>query len=241
MRVLIIADVHANLEALDAILREAAGAFEELWCLGDIVGYGPEPRETLAELRRMRPVAVAGNHDRGVTGRLELDYFSEGARDALERHVPLLNADERAWLDDLPTVVHRESVTLCHGSLTDPIWDYILSPREAARTLELASTSIVFTGHTHVPAVWKQTGSQVAPEPFRYGETFSLREARFVINPGSAGQPRNGNPAAHYVLFDTGSRSVVFHQAPYPVRRTIQKMRRRGDPERSIARYAYGR
>ena len=157
MNALVIADIHANMDALAAVLRIAAGKYEEVWCLGDVVGYGPDPREAIAAVRRLQPVAVAGNHDRGATGLMDLAWFGAAARDALERHGPLLTADETAWLDALPSVREHQSFTLCHGSLVDPIRDYILTPLDAGRTLERAQTSVILTGHTHVPALWRRT------------------------------------------------------------------------------------
>ena len=242
MVVLVITDIHANLEALNAVIRAAAGSYEEVWCLGDIVGYGPEPKETLAAVRRLSPIAIAGNHDRGVCGKVNLDDFSTGARDAIERHIPLLNGADKEWLDALPEVLERSSVTLCHGSLVDPVWAYILSAHDAALNLQMATTSLVFTGHTHFPAIWQQQdGGQIDLVEATYDREISLRGAMAVVNPGSLGQPRNGRPAAHYALFDTERRAIVFRQQPYPYRKTMKKMRSKGYPESSVTRYAQGR
>lgn len=241
MVALVITDLHANLVALKSVLSACAGSFEEVWCLGDIVGYGPEPVETLAEVRRLRPVSLAGNHDQGLIGREPLSMFSAGARDALQRHRPLVSEDDVAWLAGLSSSLVHQSVTLVHGSLSDPVWGYIFSPLEAEDTLERARTSLVFTGHTHVPVIWRQQPGGVTEERIEYGRPISLRDGMFVINPGSVGQPRNGNPSAHYALFDTQNRSITFDRVKYPVRRTMRKMRSMGFPESSVSRYAIGR
>jgi predicted phosphodiesterase len=242
MQVLIITDIHANLEALEAVVDAAASSSDEVWCLGDIVGYGPEPREALAAVRKLRPITVAGNHDRGVSGKLSLDDFSEGARDALERHMPLLTGAEKEWLDALPEVKVQSGVTLCHGSLVDPVWAYILSEYDAAVNLRMATTNLVFTGHTHFPALWQEKkGGRVSLIQARYDKKIRLRGKRAVVNPGSLGQPRNGRPAAHCAIYDTEDQSIIFRQVPYPFETTMEKMRQAGYPDSSIARYAQGR
>ncbi len=242
MRVLVITDIHANLEALEAVLDATNSSCDEIWCLGDIVGYGPEPRDTLAAVRRLHPIAVVGNHDRGVSGKLGLDDFSAGARDALERHMPLLTGAEKEWLDALPEVRTQGGVTLCHGSLVDPVWAYVLSEYDAVLNLRMATTDLVFTGHTHFPALWQEKkGGRVSLVEARYGRKVRLRGKRAVINPGSLGQPRNGKPSAHFAIYDSEEQSIIFRQVPYPVETTMEKMRRAGYPESSIARYAQGR
>lgn len=241
MLAFVVADIHANLDALKAVLGAAAGRYERVWCLGDIVGYGPQPKETLDFVRSLDPIAVAGNHDRAVTGQANLDVFSAGARDAIERHRPLLTEPDRAWLDALPTVAECGSATLCHGSLIDPVWEYILGPEDAARTINAATTSVVFTGHTHRPVIWSaRGGGQVEQVPWDYGQVMDLRDGRFVINPGSVGQSRNGSPTGHFALFDTTNRTVTMERASYPVRRTMKRMRTLGYPEQSVQRYAFG-
>lgn len=242
MKVLLITDIHSNFEALSAVLSSAAGRYEEVWCLGDVVGYGPEPRKALQRVRDLQPVIVAGNHDRGATGKLDLREFSSGAADALERHRTQLTPGDRQWLDALPLVLSRESFTLCHGSLTDPVWGYILSARDAVQTMNTAKTRVVLTGHTHVTAVWHRDDSgEVSLLPVAYGEEMSLRDGSFVLNPGSLGQPRDGNPAARYAILDTTRRSIVFEREKYPVKRVMKKMRAQGYPASSVERYGLGR
>ena len=242
MVALVIADIHANLDALQAVLRDSAGEYSEVWCLGDIVGYGPEPSETLAMVKSLEPIAVAGNHDRAVTGQADLEIFSAGARDAVERHRPLLNGEYKRWLDELPEVLERHSVTLCHGSLVDPVWDYILTPLDAARTMDQAATSIVISGHTHFPVIWgRSTGASVEQVPWAPGKEVDLNGMTVVLNPGSVGQSRNGSAAAHYALLDTQRRSVTMRRVSYPVRRTMKKLQKLGYPEESVVRYRLGR
>lgn len=242
MTALVISDIHANLDALKAVLRDAVGCYEEVWFLGDAVGYGPEPRETIGALRAMNPVAVAGNHDRAAVGLARLDKFNPMARKALDIHIPLLSEQEQTWLAGLPEVIERQSITLCHGSLSDPIWGYILDPLEAAATLERAGTSVVLSGHTHFPLLWKRgPGGRIDEVAVPFGETVSLRDGIGVANPGSLGQPRDGDTRAPYALVDTDRRSITFRRARYNVRRVVNKLRRKGYPKDLIRRYVEGR
>jgi len=242
MTALVVADIHANMDALTAVLDAAAGSYDEIWCLGDVVGYGPQPREALVMVKRQNPIAVAGNHDRAAVGMMDLRWFNDGARYAAERHAALLTDEGRQWLIALPDLQTRGSFTLCHGSLADPIRGYIIAAHDAAQTLDLAQTPVVLTGHTHVPAIWRRRpGGGVERERIVLSEPTDLADGVTIVNPGSLGQPRDGNPDACYTLVDTDENTITFKRAAYPVDRVMQKMRDHGYPESSITRYRGGR
>lgn len=220
MSVLLIGDVHANLTALEAVL-EAAGEVEAIWVMGDTVGYGPDPSDVLALLGERGAVIVAGNHDLAVGTGQGLEAFNAVAASAARMHRSWLSPEEHDALSALPLTVERGAFTLCHGSLRDPVWEYVVSQPQAEATLRLARTAHCCNGHTHVPAV------------FRMGE-------RMVVNPGSVGQPRDGDPRAAYALLHADGPAITFHRVAYDVTATQRRIRHRALPEFLAERLAHG-
>ncbi|GAB4567968.1 MAG: metallophosphoesterase family protein [Anaerolineae bacterium] len=251
MRALVLSDIHANLAALEAVL-EAAAEFEydEIWCLGDVVGYGPEPNECI-ELLRSQPqplIAVAGNHDWAALGRLDISDFNPEARRAVDWTSSVLKASHRAWLSQLPeTPIVRHGYTLTHGSPRHPIWEYILTPSVAHSNFAHFDTDYCLVGHTHVPVIYLKPknpeGSSsrcVALSP-TYEHPIALAgEHRLILNPGSVGQPRDSDPRAAFAVLDVDHAIWYYRRVAYPIELTQARMREAGLPERLIARLSYG-
>ncbi len=257
MRIAIISDVHANLAALEAVLRhaEAQGATDGLWCLGDTVGYGPQPSECISRLRAAGAKLVAGNHDRAATGKIETEEFNpDAARAALWTRNQIAE-DAAAYLDALPEVTHatpgREpppaeaDFTLVHGSLREPIWEYLYSYEAATAHLELQQTPFSIVGHTHVPMLVREGEEYPQGCEMYYLEDVApaqLERRRIVIiNPGSVGQPRDGDPRAAYAAYDTESATVTLHRLEYDIPATQKLMEAAGLPRWLIDRLAVGR
>jgi putative phosphoesterase len=218
--VALLADVHANLAALESVLA-ATGRVDAIWVMGDTVGYGPDPSEVIAMLRERNAVIVAGNHDLAVATGQGIDLFNPYAAAAVRAHRSWLSAEERDALAALPLTVEADGFTLCHGSLRDPVWEYVLTPPQAEDTLRRAKTTHCCNGHTHVPKLW------------RVGE-------RMLVNPGSVGQPRDDDPRAAYAVLDTGNATVTFRRASYDIATTQARIRARGLPGFLADRLAIG-
>jgi len=264
MRIAIIADVHANLVALEAVLRhaEAQGATDELWCLGDIVGYGPQPRECASRLREAGATTVAGNHDRAATGMMDTEEFNPDAAMAALWTQAQLPKDDAAFLDALPEVTYVSpgqrpqpasggagasgaEFTLVHGTLRSPIWEYLHSHEAALAHLERQETPFSLVGHTHVPMLVVQGQEYPQGCEMSYledGARFRItRERKLVINPGGVGQPRDGDPRAAYAVYDTDSETVTLHRLEYDIAATQKLMEEEGLPRWLVQRLAVGR
>jgi diadenosine tetraphosphatase ApaH/serine/threonine PP2A family protein phosphatase len=234
----VISDVHANLVALEAVLKDL-GDVERLWVCGDTVGYGPDPSEVLALLRERRASIVAGNHDRAVGLGEDIELFNQPAAVAVGIHAGWLSAEERDTLAALPRTLEESDVTICHGSLRDPLWEYVTNGRAAAASLDLARTAHCCAGHTHVPALFRPDADESGLGRVKYGTPYAL-EARVFFNPGSVGQPRDGDPRAAYAVLDVAAGTVTFHRASYKVGETQQRIRQRGLPGIFADRLAFG-
>jgi predicted phosphodiesterase len=236
VRIGVLSDVHANLTALEAVL-ESLGAVDQLWVCGDTVGYGPDPSDVLATLTERGATLVAGNHDRAVATGEDLELFNDVAAVAVTMHQGWLSPAERDRLAALPRTFEAGDVTLCHGSLRDPLWEYVTSARAAAASLAIARTAHCCAGHTHVPAIWSADGGRVGR--VRYGSPYALGSRAF-FNPGSVGQPRDGDPRAAYAVVDVAAGTVTFHRSPYEIPSTQERMRRRGLPAILAERLSFG-
>jgi diadenosine tetraphosphatase ApaH/serine/threonine PP2A family protein phosphatase len=238
VRVALLSDVHANLVALEAVLA-ALGAIDAIWVTGDTVGYGPDPSDVLALLRERGALLVQGNHDRAVATGEGLDYFHDRAAEAALLHREWLSAEERDILAALPEVTVADGVTLCHGSLRDPMWEYVTTVAAASATLTRASTPTTCCGHTHLPAVFQSDGDVVRASLPVAGKAYPL-EGRTLLNPGSVGQPRDGDPRCSYAVLDTEAGTATFYRASYRVDETQRRIRARGLPEMFAERLAFG-
>jgi diadenosine tetraphosphatase ApaH/serine/threonine PP2A family protein phosphatase len=234
---LLIADVHANLVALEAVLA-AAGPVDAIWVMGDTVGYGPDPSDVLALLRARGALMVAGNHDLAVATGEGLAMFNPVAAAAARLHRSWLSAEERDGLAALPLTAGTGSFTLCHGSLRDPIWEYVITGVQADATLRLASTAHCCNGHTHLPAVWRE--GERSPRSAPPEGVPAALTGRCLVNPGSVGQPRDRDARASYVLLDAENGTVTFRRAAYDIATTQRRIRERGLPPVLADRLALG-
>jgi predicted phosphodiesterase len=248
MRVLVVSDVHANLAALETVLRDARadGALDAVWSLGDCVGYGPQPGECMSRLSDEGAAAVAGNHERAATGAISVDDFNPDARAAALWTAGRLAPDEKASLDAMPeTRVEAEHFTLVHGTLRWPIWEYLYTEEAGAAHLALQETPFGFCGHTHVPAI--ATLDADAPEGCdlrRLADGLAVAldpGTKIVINPGSVGQPRDGDPRASYAVYDSETQSVTVRRVEYDIGSTQSLMEEAGLPRWLVERLSEGR
>ncbi|MGC8873568.1 MAG: metallophosphoesterase family protein [Chloroflexia bacterium] len=238
-----ISDIHANLAALDAVLADIGAQAEAIWCLGDVVGYGPDPNECVARLQERGIVSIAGNHDWACLGRLDLADFNPDAREACLWTADRLSKEGRAFLERLPVSRVLEDVTLVHGSPREPIWEYLTSPEVALENLSFFETRICLVGHTHVPMVFHipEGGAPLCRQRWlQGGEALSLESGRWILNPGAIGQPRDGDPRAAYLLLDTETLEVRIRRVPYAVETTQRRMLEFGLPGSLIRRLAFG-
>lgn len=238
MRVGLLSDIHANLVALEAVLA-ALGKVDALWITGDTVGYGPDPGDTLALLRERRALLVQGNHDRAVATGEGLEFFHDRAADAAQLHQRWLSAEDRDALGALPLTVTAAGFTLCHGSLRDPLWEYVTTARVAGASLKIAETDHCCNGHTHIPALFRLAGNDARAIHITAATAYRL-EQRTLINPGSVGQPRDGDPRASYAILDTEAGTATFYRASYRIDETQRRIRARGLPEMFADRLAFG-
>ena len=241
MRVLVISDVHSNLTALEAVLADA-GSFDEIWSLGDIVGYGARPNECIERLCEFDHVAIPGNHDWGVLGKLDLEDFNAAAREANLWSRAQLTPESVAYLESLPETRLQSDVSLAHGSPRGPIWEYLLHPTYAQVSFGFFDTPLCLVGHTHVPVVFRATGDPLTCRalPPAIGVGVQLDNARHIINPGSVGQPRDGDPRAAYLLLDTEEQEFEHRRVAYKVDAAQDRIRQAGLPQSLSSRLALG-
>ncbi|HEY8823691.1 MAG TPA: metallophosphoesterase family protein [Candidatus Limnocylindria bacterium] len=237
MKIGVVSDIHANIVALETVLADM-GEVDALWVCGDTVGYGPDPSDVLALLVQRQATLVAGNHDRAVATGEDLDLFNPPAAVAARMHQGWLTAEERDMLAALPRTLETSDVTLCHGSLRDPLWEYVTNPKSAAASLALAKTSHCCAGHTHVPSLFR-AGKEQQPGRVNYDTPYPLAPRAF-LNPGSVGQPRDGDPRAAYATIDLEAGTVTFHRSTYRVEETQRRIRERGLPAIFADRLGFG-
>jgi len=242
VRYLIISDIHANLVALEAVLADAPD-FTEIWCLGDLVGYGPNPNECIERIQEHLHVCLAGNHDWAVLGKLDLRNFNTDARNANTWTRSELTSESRMYLSKLPTHMEHEGFYLAHASPREPVWEYILDASIAYTNFSHFSTLVCLVGHTHVAIAFELDEQRQRCETIisPLSTPLELGPNRMIINPGSVGQPRDGDPRASYALLDAENMTWEFHRVAYPIEITQERMRARGLPRRLIERLEMGR
>lgn len=243
MRYAVIADIHANLAAFAAVLGEIEhmGGVDEIWCLGDVVGYGPEPHRCIELLRRYKHVCVAGNHDRAVIGKLNTSYFNPDAAIACQWTMTQLNREDFEYLESLPLTVEKGDFLLVHGSPMDPLLEYVMSTGIAERNFNFFQTKFCLAGHTHVPAIFKEAEDSCVFVPFSPGIGLVLGKDRKIINPGGVGQPRDGNASASYAIYESESRIIKLYRIPYDIESTQDAMMKAGLPIHLVTRLKSGR
>jgi diadenosine tetraphosphatase ApaH/serine/threonine PP2A family protein phosphatase len=262
VRIGIVSDIHGNFVALRTVLKHM-GSVDALWCLGDLVGYGPQPNEVVATICELPSLCIPGNHDWGMLGRLNPRSFNKDARSILEWTKKELTKEHTTYIESLPLQITalQSAFTLVHASPRDPMWEYLLDLFDAAECFPLFNSRYCFVGHTHVPLVFRQVNGSVKAIMPEADDTFRLNLApyttdepntgagsRMIINPGSVGQPRDNDPRAAYMLLDIPddmspldlTARLHFVRTEYPVEETQQLMRAQNFPPRLIARLASG-
>ena len=241
MRVAVVSDIHSNLHALEAVLAAIdADAPDELWCLGDLVGYGARPNECCAAIAERADVCLAGNHDLAVRGTIDLAEFGGEAGVAARWTRGVLDPEAQELLDRLEPSGTAHGVALYHGSARDPVWEYVLSDDVAFVTIALANAPLVLVGHSHVALQIVLSGDDVSGGAAPAGTELELGGVQTLLNPGSVGQPRDSDPRAAYLLLDLEAQHASFRRVEYEVERTQQEMREAGLPELLAARLELG-
>ncbi len=243
MKTLVCSDIHANLEALESVLDvvEESGV-DRIWCLGDIVGYGPDPNACVALVQQKAELVVPGNHDWAVIGQLDVADFNSDARSAVLWTREQLMPIHHDFLAALPVRQKLGHFTLLHGSPTHEIWEYIANAHIAAAQWQHFDTAICLHGHTHVPALFirRESDGRTSRFAFPQEKPFPLPAGRALINPGSIGQPRDGDPRASFAIWDDEANTWTFHRVRYPIEITQRKMLQAGLPTRLALRLSYG-
>lgn len=241
MRVLIISDIHANLIALEAVLEDA-GKFDAIWCLGDVVGYGPNPNECIALLESKKEFyCLLGNHDAASFGILDLSTFNPEAKRSMEWTQSQLNASSIKFLDSLPETRKFENVILAHGSPRQPVYEYLVDTKGATENFSHFDTDYCFVGHTHLPTLFHLgENNEIANISIPAVGSVTRLMARTIINPGSVGQPRDRDPRASYAIFESENHLWKYKRIAYDIEETQKRMKKENLPERHIFRLEGG-
>jgi predicted phosphodiesterase len=241
MRVAVISDIHGNYHALETVLADIDEAqVDAVWCLGDTVGYGPLPNECCELVESRADHCLVGNHDLVVLGDLAVSDFNGEAAAAATWTASVLAEPSRAFLSGLRPQASLDGVELFHASARDPVWEYVLSEDAARATFELTHTPVVLVGHSHVALALTLDGDELAGGAAPGGAEVDLRGGRRLLNPGSVGQPRDGDPRAAWLLLDFDRMFGTFRRVAYPLERTQSEMRERNLPRPLAARLARG-
>ncbi|MEA1871324.1 MAG: metallophosphoesterase family protein [Candidatus Bipolaricaulota bacterium] len=241
-RIGLLSDIHGNLPALDAVLAALAKeTIDRIVCCGDIVGYGPWPGEVVARLREVDVRCVQGNHDAATADMLPLDYFNVAARAVIEWTQTVLPPEKIVYLRDLPQTLVEDRFVVMHGSLRGPLWEYLRDAFVAEETFSLLDRPFGFFGHSHVQGGFVDLDGRVIALDHATGQIDLLPAERYLINPGSVGQPRDGDPRAAYAIIDFAERKAFFKRVPYDIQATMQGILRAGLPSQFAERLQRGR
>ena len=241
MRVAVISDIHANLHALTAVIAEVDGERPDaIWCLGDLVGYGPRPNECCSTVRTRADLGLVGNHDLVVLGQVDVTEFNPEARRAVAWTQGVLNDDSRRYLAGLRPQATADGVELYHGSPRNAVWEYVLDTEAIQAAFSHSNAKVILIGHSHIPIVAHLTGHDVQAAHAPESTEADLGDGRLLLNPGSVGQPRDGDPRAAWLLLDLDDGRVWFRRVEYEVTRTQEEIRGAGLPEALAERLAFG-
>jgi diadenosine tetraphosphatase ApaH/serine/threonine PP2A family protein phosphatase len=243
MRALIVSDVHSNEEAFSQVIADAnsRGGFDEVWSLGDLIGYGPDPVTCIDLLRKYPHKAVAGNHDLASIGEISLREFNPYAAEANRWTGLQLNDDHKAYIAAQPATIEFGEFTLVHGSPRDPVWEYVISVPAAEACFSYMKTEWCLLGHSHLPFLCVREGGRAKFLAFPEDIAMSLDpDEMLIVNPGSVGQPRDDDPRASYAIYDSEARTISHHRVAYDIAATQKKMRKHGLPKFLIERLALG-
>jgi predicted phosphodiesterase len=242
MRVAIVSDIHGNRHAFEAVLDAIElSDCEEMWCLGDLVGYGAEPDACVELARRHAAICLAGNHDLGVRGTIPLEEFSRGAALAAEWTRTTITGETRDYLEGLETQLLDEQVGLYHASPRDPVWEYVLSPLQADLCLDVQTHRVCLIGHSHVAlSFWRQPATPATGQTRDADEELDLESGEWLINPGSVGQPRDGDPRAAWLELDLDGWNAVYRRTDYDIDGAAAAIRAARLPDSLAERLSYG-
>lgn len=242
MRVLVISDIHANYTALETVLKDA-GEADETWCLGDLVGYGPDPNEAVEQVRKIKNLTcLLGNHDVAIIGQIPLETFNGDARRSLIHHQKILTASNVDFMRMLPSkTTVRGEATMAHGSPRDPLWEYILNSLSARLNFAHFDTPWCFVGHSHIQCMFtlNEKKDLITLDQTKADKTIML-SSKLILNPGSVGQPRDRDPRAAYAIYDTVARTWTPRRVAYNIVEVQERIRSAGLPEKHAARLAEG-
>ncbi len=244
MRIAALTDVHANLPALEAVLAAIdEEKIDEIWCLGDVVGYGAEPDACTALVRERSDLCLVGNHDLAVLGALEISAFSEAAAEAVAWTRENVSEATLEFLRELEPFAQRDGIGLFHASPRDPVWEYVLSGEQADACLDVQEERIALIGHSHVALFFSRIidgARHMRGAQANDGALLDLESGRWLVNPGSVGQPRDGDPRAAWLALDTTEATARFHRVAYDIDRTARSIVDAGLPQRLADRLYAG-
>jgi predicted phosphodiesterase len=242
MRVAVVSDIHGNRQAFEAVLDVIEDTeCEELWCLGDLVGYGADPDACVALARENAAICLAGNHDLGVRGTIPLEQFSRGAALAATWTQQVISAETREYLDALEPLNIEEPVALYHASPRDPVWEYVLSPLQAELCLDVQARRVSLIGHSHVALSFSRVpGAPASGQTRAADEEIDLGEGEWLVNPGSVGQPRDGDPRAAWMELDLDGGRAVYRRTEYDISGAAAAIRAARLPDSLAERLQYG-
>ena len=243
LKSLVVSDIHSNIEAFQSVLDDSVlhGGFDEIWSLGDLVGYGPDPSAVINVMRQHKHKVVVGNHDLAAIGKLNLEAFNTHACEANIWTRKQLTIEDHSFLEEQPHTIEKDEFFMCHGSPRDPIWEYVISARSALASFNYFDTYRCLVGHSHIPFVCRPEGvTNVKFQSPNPGVPLILHSDRMIINPGSVGQPRDGDPRASYALYDSNRNTITHHRIAYDIKATQGKMRENNLPEFLVNRLEIG-
>jgi predicted phosphodiesterase len=242
VRIAVLSDIHGNLHALEAVLDSIANdAPDAVWCLGDLVGYGPRPNRCCTLIAGRADICLIGNHDLGVLGRLDLEDFSFDAAASARWTASVLEDEPRRYLESLDSHSDQGVVGLYHASARDPVWEYVLTPFAALASFDASEARVLLVGHSHVALAFGLANQRLETTIAPGGTELDLSgDGRWILNPGSVGQPRDGDPRAAYLLLDRDAERAEYRRVEYDVGRTQDEIRARGLPEPLAERLAHG-
>jgi diadenosine tetraphosphatase ApaH/serine/threonine PP2A family protein phosphatase len=242
MQVAILSDIHGNRHAFEAVLADAeSSGAEEMWCLGDLVGYGAEPDACVELARRHAAICLAGNHDLGVTGEIGLDEFSTGAAIAARWTQETITDANLEFLRALRSQGEEDGIGLYHASPRDPVWEYVLSALLAELCFDVQPQRVALIGHSHVALSFVRPEGDVATgEPRRQGDELDISTGEWLLNPGSVGQPRDGDPRAAWLMLDLDARRASWRRVEYDIAGAAAAIRAARLPDSLAERLGYG-
>ncbi|MBF9015216.1 MULTISPECIES: metallophosphoesterase [unclassified Oceanispirochaeta] len=241
MKVLVLSDIHGNLEAMEAVLEAASGMdWKELWFLGDLCGYGPDPEACYRRLIQEKHIFIPGNHDLYLCGRMKGEFFSTESHRALILSRSLISGELVNHMKQLPAFIERKGFLLLHGSPEEPSRSYILGEDDALRNFKAASKKWILFGHTHIQEHYSLRSRELSSSRAADGDLISLKGVKILINPGSVGQPRDNNPKAAWGVLDTGKKEFNFYRTAYDYTKTQAKMKDLGFSDFLIERISRG-